>query len=85
VIASTGWSWGQVGSLTLPQLAELNRYWKAHPPLHIIVQAIAEGMSGKSVGQRDVSSAVKAKNTETTAEDLMAYAHMNPELFGVRR
>lgn len=26
-------------------------YWRAHPPLHILVQGIASGFSGKVVGE----------------------------------
>lgn len=39
VIACTGWTWGEVGTLTLPRLRALSRYWSQHPPVHLLVAA----------------------------------------------
>lgn len=37
MIAGTGWTWDEVGRLTMPRLKALNRYWKKHPPVHLLV------------------------------------------------
>ena len=34
-----GWTWDQVGELTLPRLKALRRYWRKHPPVHLLVAA----------------------------------------------
>lgn len=39
VVACTGWTWDEVDRLTLPRYRELERYWRAHPPLHLMVAA----------------------------------------------
>lgn len=39
MIACTGWTWDEVGRLTMPRLKALNRYWKKHPPVHLLVAA----------------------------------------------
>ena len=49
-------------------------YWEAHPPLHILVQGIASGLSGQVIGKspegvkEDGGTGVK----DTTAEEMMA-------------
>jgi hypothetical protein len=35
--------------VTLPQLAELDRFWRENPPLHVMVAAYL-GVSGKAAG-----------------------------------
>ena len=37
--ASTGYTWDQVGQLTIPRLKALMRYWGEHPPAHILLAA----------------------------------------------
>jgi hypothetical protein len=37
VIANTGWTWAEVGKLTLPRLNALFRQWRRHPPVHHLV------------------------------------------------
>jgi hypothetical protein len=40
VCASTGWTWDYVAeNVDLPRLEALNRYWKGHPPVHVMVAA----------------------------------------------
>ena len=39
MIANTGWTWEEVGRLTMPRLKALNRYWVKHPPVHMLVAA----------------------------------------------
>ena len=39
VITCTGWTWEQAGRLTMPRLQALNRYWRQHPPVHLLVAA----------------------------------------------
>jgi len=39
VCASTGYTWDEVGKLTIPRLKALMRYWAKHPPVHILVAA----------------------------------------------
>jgi hypothetical protein len=37
---STGWTWREVETeLDLPTLAALSTYWRAHPPVHLMVAA----------------------------------------------
>ena len=38
IAASTGWTWEQVGQLTIPRLNALNKYWKQNPPVHLLVK-----------------------------------------------
>lgn len=35
---STGWTWDYVDEqMTFPRLEALNKYWRQHPPVHILV------------------------------------------------
>lgn len=36
---ATGWTFEEIGQLTLRDLSDLRRYWTAHPPLHMMVRA----------------------------------------------
>jgi hypothetical protein len=39
---SLGWGWDTVErEMTLPRLAALGRYWRRHPPAHLLVAALA--------------------------------------------
>ena len=37
--ANTGYTWDEVGRLTIPRLRALMRYWEQHPPVHLLVAA----------------------------------------------
>lgn len=37
MISCTGWTWEQVGRLTLPRLRALYAHWRQHPPTHRLV------------------------------------------------
>jgi len=39
--------------LTFPKFAALADYWKQHPPVHVLLKAIAEGLSGKRIGSAE--------------------------------
>jgi hypothetical protein len=39
VIASTGYTPQQVDRLTLPQYERMMRYWRKHPPIHLMIQS----------------------------------------------
>lgn len=39
MIACTGYTWDEVGKLTIPRLKALKAYWDVHPPLHLMVEA----------------------------------------------
>lgn len=39
MISCTGWTWEQVGRLTLPRLRALYAHWRHHPPTHRLVAA----------------------------------------------
>ena len=50
----------------------LYEYWTEHPPLHIIAQGIASGMSGQRVGtQRPTKSTISEPTQITSASQLM--------------
>jgi len=36
VAASTGWTLPEVGALTIPELEDMERYWRRYPPLHVL-------------------------------------------------
>ena len=38
-MADTGWSWAEVGQLTIPRFKALLRFWQQHPPVHRMVAA----------------------------------------------
>jgi hypothetical protein len=35
---------------------DLISYWEEHPPVHLLIQGIASGLSGKHIGERRTSS-----------------------------
>lgn len=39
ICADTGWTWDEVGRLTLPRYRALYRRFKDHPPVHWMVAA----------------------------------------------
>ncbi len=40
IIDRTGWTWEYVDEqMDIPRLIEMNRYWRAHPPVREMVQA----------------------------------------------
>jgi hypothetical protein len=39
VCASTGYTWDEVGKLTIPRLKAFTRYWQKQPPVHVLVAA----------------------------------------------
>lgn len=40
VATCTGWSWAQIEEeLDLPMLIALNKYWRSHPPAHLLMAA----------------------------------------------
>jgi hypothetical protein len=41
IVTATGWTYEQVGNLSLPEAEELLAYWADHPPVHIQVAGIA--------------------------------------------
>lgn len=57
---ATGWTFEQVGDLTLQEFSDLQRYLSDHPPLHIMV--------ARYLGYKPVSTEPKK---HTTAEELM--------------
>ena len=36
VVACTGWTLGEIDRMTLPRWQEIERYYRQHPPLHIL-------------------------------------------------
>ena len=38
-MACTGWSLDEIDRLTLPRWQEMARYWRQHPPLHLLMAA----------------------------------------------
>ena len=67
----TGWTFDYIDGLTWPRLMHLFRYWRKHPPLHILVQGIASGMAGKLVGEDEATPAEPKKHVQS-ADELMA-------------
>lgn len=66
VAAATGWTWEYIGEcLTLPRLAALQKHWRVHPPVHIMVALFA--------GYKPPSE-VKAEDTGKTLTDMEAEA-----------
>jgi hypothetical protein len=51
VISATNWTWHTVDELTWPELMALLDYWQDFPPVHIMVQGIASGISGQRLGR----------------------------------
>ena len=51
MVANTGWTWAEVGRLTIPRLRALHRQWRSRPPVHHLVAAYlgydAEGTEAK--------------------------------------
>jgi len=64
VIAATGWTWEEVGRLTLPRLRALYRHWRRHPPVHLLLAA-----KWGLVPQDD--KPVQASAHNTTADDAL--------------
>ena len=69
---STGWTFEEVGNLTLLDLQDLQRYWAEHPPLHLMVQKFL-GIKGSGVEAKEVKK-------EPTAEELLGILAEFPEL-----
>jgi len=46
----------------------LLRYWRAHPPMHLLVQGIASGLAGKPVGETDDEPKEPKKHVESAQE-----------------
>jgi len=72
VCASTGYTWDEVGRLTIPRLKALMSYWHRHPPVHLLVAAYLgykpEEQRGQTSGQ--------------AAEALASMAAMAPTISG---
>lgn len=68
---ATGWTFAQVGELTLMEYSDLRRYWADHPPLHLMVAAYLGYGKEK-----------KEKPKFTTAEELASSLGQFPELTG---
>ena len=49
-------------------------YWEAHPPLHILVQGIASGLSGQVIGKlpEEARELGGTGAKDTTVEEMMA-------------
>jgi hypothetical protein len=66
VCANTGYTWDEVGRLTLPRLKALMRYWEAHPPVHLLVASYlgykAPGVGG--VANREAAAEISAMAAE---------------------
>jgi hypothetical protein len=42
IVANTGWTWDEaLDNLTLPRLRALQAEWRAHPPAHWLLAALA--------------------------------------------
>jgi hypothetical protein len=39
IATTTGWTYGEIDGLTLPQVVELKTYWRENPPVHQLVAA----------------------------------------------
>jgi hypothetical protein len=46
-------------------------YWEEHPPLHLLVQGIAGGMSGRVVGKQIAAAPQPQPKHIESAEELM--------------
>jgi hypothetical protein len=76
---ATGWTFEQVGELTLLDLADLRRYWASHPPLHLMARAYL-GIKGES----PAPGAVESPKHYTTAEELLGIVTQHPGLLNGR-
>lgn len=47
VITATGWSRQAVNDLPWPHVVELMNYWTGHPPAHLVLRMIAQGLGMK--------------------------------------
>ena len=70
MISVTGWTFEYIDGLIWPQLMQLFKYWRKHPPLHILVQGIASGMAGKLVGEDD--SPPEPRQHVQSADEIMS-------------
>lgn len=55
--------------MTIPQLEDLMRYWKSHPPLHLMVQSFL-GIEGKDAAVEEAQ-----KPTEQDLQALVSMFH----------
>ncbi len=83
VIASTGWRWADVDELTVPRYEALARYWSDHPPVHMLVQRLADAYLEPSADaspsqfspqfEDDAGSARANENEASIAQMLAAF------------
>lgn len=45
VITATGWTWNEVGRLTLPRLYALQDHWEKFPPAHRAIAAFLAALA----------------------------------------
>lgn len=76
MIAATGWTWEQVGNLTLHRYYALCEYWRDHPPLHIMVAAYL-GIKSESRKESETSGEM---SKEQVAELFALMGKPVPEL-----
>ena len=70
LVTATGWTWSEIDNLTLPQVYDLDDYWRVHPPLHLLVAAFA---GYKSPSRRPGNGApAKGKEEGPSIEEMMA-------------
>lgn len=63
VCSSTGWTWEQVGRLTIPRLRALRAEWRQRPPVHWLVASYLG---------HEPSAPDEPDDTTTTADDTPA-------------
>ncbi|MDO5058585.1 MAG: hypothetical protein Q4D82_01425 [Neisseria sp.] len=71
VCASTGWTWDYVcNHIDLPRLQHLNRYWRQHPPLHILAAAYM-GFSAPDEAEQaaEQEAALQQMGAETLSQE----------------
>jgi len=52
VCSLTGYTWDEVGRLTLPRIRALMNYWAKHPPTHVLVAAYLGFKGGGTQAQQ---------------------------------
>jgi hypothetical protein len=58
-VADTGWTWDQVGRLTVPRFQALAAQWRETPPLNRLLAA-ALGLRSSSAPRGDLAELVRA-------------------------
>jgi hypothetical protein len=74
IIQATGWSWEYVRDhMTLPRLAEMNKYWASFPPVHISAGRIYHAITGtKPTPLSSAAEAEPVKDLNDFISDIMS-------------